>query len=390
MKSIKSNHKYRNIKILLQVLFFAIVNCTNALCQKKVVQEKGAVDSSDIRPLTSEQFNESVRKDFSTLIGAENKSIQNSLITSFDKKEFTLTGKWVKPLQKPSKQFKHLLSGEAKVGTKGSLLDFKKLDMPVLELTMQYNYIVKKKWFYNYKSTVEKNRNNSKITVWKEENRKDSMSYYYRIDSIKEKKVDTIWTAKRYLWFSCGMSYNNEKYKLYDMSRSIAQRIYDTTYNSCSANIGANYFQYWNHTEYEWRKRKLYYIYGTVNYQYKKGNNIDKLEKVDVNVINRDTITNKERSFTRTSKAFEGNYSTSLQHKVSGEVLFGITKTISIDLFGSILFSKSQTTPTGGIGLYFLAKDKENIPKINFGIFASKESTKPFTIGLKTSLPITL
>ncbi|MDQ0107439.1 hypothetical protein J2T02_002558 [Chitinophaga terrae (ex Kim and Jung 2007)] len=342
------------------------------------------------KPLSKEQFNEAVRKDFNALIGNDEKSLKSALTTTFDENESSLTAKFlVSPKFLNKLGYRHSFSGVVKVGESSNIFELGNSNMPILNLSANYNFLPSKKWFYCKSAKFNKSLGNNYVYVWKEPSMSDTIKYYYHTGEIKAQSLDTIWTHKRYLWVTVGANYNNSKYNIYDKSLSFQNQVYDTTYSGFSGNIGANFYAYWNHTQYEWCTLRPYFVYATLNYQLKRGSNIGRFKKVDVHDNNYDTLNNMVREVSRKRSAFEGQYEEFTQHKASLEILWGLGKNVIWDIFGDGVFAKGDApTYSYGFGFYFIVKGKEKEPIVNFGLFIKKEGDKNPFLGIKTSLPI--
>ena len=307
------------------------------------------------KPLTNQEFAEAVKKDFNALIGNSVSNVNSSLKTTFDKKESTIKGdfSFSPKILNNNNNYRHSFTGSVKFGESSNIFDFGKSDMPLLNASFKYNFIPYKRWFYaNVAGT-------------------------------------NVWTHKRYLWFSPQLNYENNKYTLYDASLSISEQIYKTTYNKYSGNVSTNFYAFWEHEKYNWRFRPRYF-YFQVNYEYKKGNNVDQFDQVTI--VDYQTFTNPDggtREVKKEQIAFEGKYAEATTQNLYSEMLIGLNKNVTIDLFGKQSLVEKNNNYIGG-GLYFTVKNAQQEAQVNFGLFIQKNKDKDAFIGFKTSLPINL
>ncbi|WP_066222892.1 hypothetical protein [Formosa haliotis] len=357
-------------------------------------QEDNNILHKDSVPLTKKEFYTAVKQDFSSLVGNDEKSINNSITTNFDKNETSVSAKFlIAPnyLNKNDK-FMHLISGQIKIGESTNFLDLGKSKMPLIDLSVQYNWIMNKTWYFNKSSKTEKN-NIKKIIIANDSLMKDEKKLlYYQIIEENEKNKIHNWTFKKYHWMSFEINYTNAKYQIFDITKPFDEQLFSEKYSKGSGSIGYNYYGKWIKDNIYWKdKVRPHYVFFTVNYEFKDGNNINKFEKIEITDYEQIEENNIIREVSTTRTAYKGNYKTFKQHNFSSELLIGIQKNISIDLFGNIEISK-EFSPiyTYGGGLYFLAKNKKEETTVNLGIFIKKEGAKDPFLGFKTSLPISL
>ena len=319
-------------------------------------QEKSAIieeqESSD--PLTNEEFNLAVKKDFNALIGNDENSLKTALTTNFDKEKSTVSGKFlVSPKFMNKKGYKNILSGKVEFGESNNIFDIAKSNMPLVNLTIEYTYLPYKSWFY-----IKKDNN-------------------------------TVWTHKRYFWINSSFSYKNNKYKIFDITKPFSDQLYNETYDSFSGKIGLNFYANWNNKEFDFNGIRPNLFYFNLNYEYLRGNNISKFNKVTVKdyqeIIENQTF---REVYTETT-AYKGNYKIYNQHLISSEVLFGVHENIIIDIFNNYQIGADEKPIISyGTGLYFLVKNDKKDNVVNFGLFIMKEAQKDPFIGFKTSLPL--
>ena len=215
--------------------------------------------------------------------------------------------------------------------------------------------------------------------------------FYYQLEESEKGKVHD-WTFKKYHWISTVINYTNAKYQILDITKPFDEQIFSETYSKASGNIGYNYFGKWSKDNDFWKdKIRPHYIFFNIDYEFKDGNNINKFEKVGVTDYEQVTNSNITREISTSKTAYKGNYQTYFQHNISSELLVGIQKNISLDVFGNIQFSEEESPVyTFGGGLYFLVKNKKDETTVNLGLFIKKEGDKDPFLGFKTSIPISL
>lgn len=108
-----------------------------------------------------------------------------------------------------------------------------------------------------------------------------------------------------------------------------------------------------------------------------EGNNINQFDKVEITDYEQITNGNVIREVSTTKTAYKGSYQAFIQHNFSSELLLGIQKNISLDLFGSVQFSEQESPlNTYGGGLYFLVKNKKDETTVNLGFLKRKKEIK--------------
>lgn len=314
---------------------------------------KKTEEKEDTELLTIQKFNCAIKTEFNGLIGNSVSNVNNSFATNFDKKESSIKADFTfSPNNINRNSYRHSFTGSIKFGESSNIFDFGKSEMPLLNLAFKYNILAYRIWFYDNNSDGKR-----------------------------------IWTHKRYLWFSPQISYDNNKYTIYDNSRSIDSQVYKEKYSKLSGSISGNFYAYWTHEKYRWRLRPTYF-YFQVNYEYKKGNNIDSFDQVEINdYISESNGTAREIS--KRTIAYQGNYTEKKQQNLNAEMLIGINKNVSLDVFGKQSITDKNDSYIGA-GLYFLVKNSKQEPTVNFGVFLQKNKDKEAFIGFKTSIPINL
>lgn len=352
-----------------------------------------AQQEKDSLPLTKKEFYTAVKQDFNSLLGNDEKSINNAITTSFDKNETSVSAKFlIAPNQiNKNDKFKHLISGQIKIGESNNFLDLGKSKMPLIDLSVKHNWIFNKTWYYNKPSKIKENESKKIIIANDSLMKEDRKIFYYQLEETEKKKIHD-WTFKKYNWVSTEINYTNAKYQILDITKPFDEQIFSETYSKVSGNIGYNYFGKWLKDNDFWKnKLRPHYIYFTVNYEFKEGNNINKFDKVEITDYEQITNGNVIREISTTKTAYKGSYQTFIQHNISSELLLGIQKNISLDLFGNIQFSEEESPLyTYGGGLYFLVKNKKDETTVNLGLFIKKEGDKDPFLGFKTSIPISL
>lgn len=306
------------------------------------------------KPLSREDFQNAVRLDFNNLIGNDPTNVGNSLITTFDKNESSIKGVFTYSPHWNKQNYQHSFSGSIKFGESTNIFNFGNSEMPLVNLALRWNYLFSKTWFYE----------------------KDS--------------EPTKWTHKRYWWFSPELSYDNNKYKIFDSSRNIQDQLYNVNYSKVSGKLSLNFYAFWDSTYWNtsFTRIRPAFFYVVADYEYREGNNVGTFDKVEI-LDDQPYATNEgSRTVRRTTLAYSGSYSVFNKHIVSGEALIGVHKNISLDFFGSYVISDQEEDYVFGSGLYFLVKNKKNEPTVNFGMFIQKNENKDAFIGFKTKLPI--
>jgi hypothetical protein len=352
-----------------------------------------AQQEKDSLPLTKKEFYTAVKQDFNSLLGNDEKSINNAITTNFDKNETSVTAKFlIAPNQiNKNDKFKHLISGQIKIGESNNFLDLEKSKMPLIDLSVEHNWIFNKTWYYNKPSKIKKNESRKIIIANDSLMKEDKKKIFYQLVETYKKKIHD-WTFKKYNWVSTEINYTNAKYQILEITKPFDDQIFSETYSKFSGNISYNYFGKWLKDNDFWKdKVRPHYIYFTANYEFKEGNNINKFVKVEITDYEQITNGNIIREVSTTKTAYKGSYQTFIQHNISSELLLGIQKNISLDLFGNVQFSEEKSPLyTYGGGLYFLVKNKKDETTVNLGLFIKKEGDKDPFLGFKTSIPISL
>lgn len=373
------------------LLFFTFFISLQLFAQNNIEKTKKDTTPLSNKPLTPEKFATAVKTDFNSLLGNDEESLNNAFETSFNKDETSVTAKFFLANNKINNRntFKNLITGKVKLGESNNVFDLSNTKMPFIELSIKYNRLFNTKWYYNKKSEI-KNPASKKIIIAKDSLMDTAKQIYFYQLERPEMKND--WTSMKYRWISLEFNYTNAKYKIFDITKPFDEQIFDEIYSNASGIVGYNYYRKWIKSNKYWKNYiRPHYFYFNMNYQFKDGNNIKKFDKVTVTDYEQVTSGGVTREIETSQTAYKGMYKTFNQHNFSSEILIGILKNVSLDLFSNVQISEEDSPLwTFGGGFYFMAKNKKEETKVNLGIFIKKEGKdKPF-IGFKTSLPITL
>ncbi len=216
-----------------------------------------------------------------------------------------------------------------------------------------------------------------------------------KLEALRKKRMASEIEAIKLSWFSFGLNYRNDSFKLFDESMEATKQVIDSSFTSSGFNFA--------YSHYNWSKSNDFDIFVSFGFSYSNTSNLSSLKSVEV-VDTQFTSDDSQREVLQKQSAFLGEFKENIEQVmpfVDFYMFYGRTRTIALHINPTLLardFQKPTTSVKLGLLVPFQKVDKQTsvvnleiFYRLN-DIFNTSESQETLlgrnTIGLQATFPI--